>query len=341
MAVLKAKAQKIIDFALPIMQREATLPALYTKFNGDQFKGALGDTVTMRTDSYGPTAVARDYEWRTRLQPIQFDDIGGGGESGIPIKLDQHLYSATQLTDENMTMDEVDLTREVIIPQIKAVTDRMNKRTEAMVAAAHWKRTLSFTASDDPMAVVAEAKNLLDADKVAPLDGRIFVVGSTIAGYWAASDRLTRYDSTGETGTPALRDATIGRLQGVQVVMSYAVSPTFACYQHPSAFVVSNIAPDVPSGVTAGARKAQDGFALRWIADYDPAYLRDRSIVSAYYGASEVLDERDADGNVLPDAQRTKNVRGIGLTFTDNEGGILAQSRKNQGLNADGTRKAA
>jgi hypothetical protein len=52
-------------------------------------------------------------------------------------------------------------------------------------------------------------------------------------------------------------------------------------------------APIIPAGVTFGAGVSYQGLALRFIRDYDSAFLQDRAIVSAFAGA-EVLDARRA-----------------------------------------------
>jgi hypothetical protein len=49
--------------------------------------------------------------------------------------------------------------------------------------------------------------------------------------------------------------------------------------------------------VTGESGISKLGYGLRWIQDYDANFLRDRSIVSSFYGVNEVRDERDVDGN--------------------------------------------
>src|SRR5690606_21032090 len=70
----------------------------------------------------------------------------------------------------------------------------------------------------------------------------------------------------------------------------------------------ANVAPEVPAGVTLGASTVFDGLAMRWIRDYDPNFLRDRSVVSSFAGAASVEDgELDGD---------PANVRAVKLDFT-------------------------
>ena len=161
-----------------------------------------------------------------------------------------------------------------------------------------FKHSISFDANDDPHLITLEARRLMDSDKVAPRTGRVHLIGSDLAAAWLASDRLTRYDSTGQEGTPALRESIIGRLNGAPVIEHNGLEPSEGYYLHSSGLLVANVAPVVPRGAVAGESGISKlGYGLRWIQDYDANYLRDRSIVSSFYGVNEVRDERDAAGN--------------------------------------------
>jgi hypothetical protein len=320
-AVIKTKPTKVVAFFLEMLRRELVTPLVVTRVSQDFFTGSLNDTVTLRIP--GIRAVARDYEWRTRTAPIVLDDIQG--EDGIAIKLDTHSYSATALTDEQMTLDEIDFAAEVLQPQVTAVVDRFEGKVVTGLRTADFKEVMSITADTDPLLVALEARRLIDRNKVAPRAGRFFLVGSDVEAAWLASDRLSRYDSTGQEGTPALRDAIVGRLAGTPVVVSSALNPDECFYLHKSAIVLGNVAPVVPAGVTAGRSGiSKDGFAVRWIQDYDPNYLRDRSVVSSFIGVNDIQDERDpATGLVRPanynpgsGVTGPRNVRGMKITVT-------------------------
>lgn len=296
MAVLKAKPRKIVQYALPLLQRQLVAPYVVTRMSGEAFKGAKGDTVNMRIP--GLRAVARDYEWRTRNNPIVLDDIEG--LASMPVKLNKHVYSATALTDEHLTMDEINLTNEVVGPQTEAIAADYEAKVVAGLrsAAVHSDLILPSVALDsiDPHLYAVEAKRLMDSKKVAPTAGRVFLVGSNVAAAFIASDRLSLFTSTGETGTPALRDAIIGRLAGSVVIEHNGLNPNEAYYLSPSALLLANLSPVIPAGATAGAQLSNNGYAMRLIFDYDSNYLRDRSVVSSYLGLNDVRDERTADG---------------------------------------------
>lgn len=319
MAVIKAKADKVVSIALAIMEKNLVSPLLSFRIPdaGAVFNGAKNDTVTLKVG--GLRAVARDYEWRTRTNPIVMDDIEG--EGGMAFKLDRHVVSATGLTLEQLTLDEISMIEDVVGPQAVAVAGKLEAHVLAKFAAIPWKREVpTFTAADDPFLVSAEAKRLLDMDKVAPASGRAYLIGSNVGAAWRTSDRLSKYDSTGQEGTPALRDAIIGRLNGSPVVESLDVDPNFAWYGHTSALAVANVAPVVPGGAKTGTRGiSRLGFAGTWIIDYDPNFARDRSLFHAFAGMTDIRDERDANGDLLDPTgdgyAEAKNVRGVKMTF--------------------------
>lgn len=316
MAVIKAKPEKLIQLALAIVERKVVSPYLSTRLPDGAFTGAKNDTVTMRIGEL--KAKARDYEFRTRTAPIVMDDIEG--EGGIAFKLDKHVYSATALTLEHLTLDEINFVKEVLGPQATAVADDLEAKTLAKFATIPWKRTMALTADTDPHLAAIEARRLLDADKVAPRAGRAYLIGSNVEAAWLASDRLSKYDSTGQEGTPALRDAIIGRLAGAPVISLMELDPNFIWYGHPSALAVANVAPVVPQGAKAGKQGvSKKGFAGTWIQDYDGNYAQDRSMFHAFAGFTDIRDERDASGALLdPTGENyatAKNVRGVGITF--------------------------
>lgn len=311
MAVLKAKPQKVVEFYLAMLQQSLISPLVITRANSNDFVGALNDTVTFRVG--GLRAVARDYEWRTRTAEVEFDDIEGG--AGIDVKLDTHITSATALTDEHFTLDEISLAREVIEPQLEAVVGRIEAKVVAGLRAVNSKTEMEFGDGDDPGLFAIEAKRRMDSFKVAPSSGRTFLVGSNVAAQFLASERLLSYDKTGLAGTPALRDAIIGKLAGSPVLEVPGLDPDEGFYLHKTGLIVGNVAPVVPTGATAGARLSRDGWAARWMQDYDPRYLRDRSITSTFMGVNDVVDERDANGDLVDEASR-KNVRIIPFAYS-------------------------
>lgn len=293
MAVKKLKAKKVVEYFLPMVQRELITPYVISRLNGDDFKGAKGDTINLKVK--GLSATARDYDFRGRTGPIVLDDILPDGYS-MPFKLNKHIVSATGLEDEHWTLDDIDFATEVLTPQVEAVVKNVDAKALTAFRSASFFDTIDVTADADPHLVTLEAKRLMDAQKVAPRTGRFHFIGSDIAAAWVASDRLSKYESTGQEGTPALRESIIGRLNGSPVVEHSGLDPDEGYYLHKSALYLATVAPSIPKGAVTGKTYSKDGMSARWIQDYDANYLRDRSIVSMFAGVNEVRDERNPDG---------------------------------------------
>jgi hypothetical protein len=312
-AVIKAKPEKIIDFFLGMVSRELLGPDLVTRVTEDFFKGAQNDTVSMRVGNL--RAVARDYEFRTRTAPIVLDDIEGGDT--IPITLDRHVYSATALTDEQLTLDDLNFATDVLSPQVEAVVGNYESKVVAAFRAAQAASTVTGTLDTDPHLVAIEARRLMNSHHVAPYSNRVFLVGSDVEAAWLASDRLSKVDNIGNV-SDAVRDAVIGRLAGSPVITHPNLEPNEAFYFHKSAFVVGSVAPVAPRGATVSAKASRNGYAARWLMDYDPNFLRDRSVVSSFIGINEVLDERvggtGADATDI--VASPDNVRIVPITLT-------------------------
>jgi hypothetical protein len=328
-AVLRIKPEKAIAFFLETMRRELLTPMLALRIPQVNFEGARNDTVTLRL---GPRlrATARDYEWRTRTAPLVFDDITES-EDGIPVKLDTHVVSGTTLTDEHFTLDEIQFARDVLQPQAEAIAARLEAKTVAAWNAVTFADRFGIANGDDPHLIAVEARRRLDARKVAPRAGRFFLIGSDVEASWLATDRLSKYEWTGQAGTPAMRTATVGALLGQPVLTSLSLPPDFAFYGHQTALAVASVAPRVPRGATEGrSGQSTDGWAMRYLFDYDSNFARDRVITSGFYGATPIYDGRVMTGanagDLLPEAERIAlgNVRGVRLDFTG--GGVVFTS---------------
>jgi hypothetical protein len=122
-----------------------------------------------------------------------------------------------------------------------------------------------------------------------PMAGRVLLLGANLEEDFLNSDHLTLVDQSGSDS--ALRDGTLGRILGFTVVTSNAIDPDIGYAFHSTAIAFGNVAPTVPDGATFGASESTDGLAMRWIRDYDPNYLRDRSVVSSFAGAASVEED--------------------------------------------------
>lgn len=307
------KAPRYAALAVAALNRRVVLPSVVTRYDGGNFVGAMDDTVTFKLPG---VTQARDYEWRTRTNPIVLDKIG---RTSISIKLDTHTYSAVPITDEELRLDLTSFATEVLSPQLNALVDRLEGKVMAGLRAAPFKVTnLNAAAADDPFEKALEWEAALDAS-FAPADGRILLLGSNAWRWMAKSDALLKYDPS--QARDAFRRSTLGQIANFEIVKSPRLLPNEIFAIHPSALVLADVAPENPDGATYSYRTQAGGYGVRVLKDYDPNFLRDRSIVSTFTGISSVNDEYlvDANGLVLTDGNPTltnKNVRGAKGTFT-------------------------
>ena len=304
------KADNIVATALELLSRSIVLPRLVTQYGLADFKGAKDDTITIRVPAL---LTAREYEWRTRAQPIVMDELE---ELGVPLALDKHPYSAVAITDEELTLDITDFAKQVLQPQIDAVAARLEEYIATAMAGADTDHA-DIAYAEDPDAAgfynaLVDARAALNAARI-PMAGRVVVVGSAVE---AAALKENAFRDVSQSGSPgALRDATLGQVAGFTVVSSSSVDDDFAMAFHKSAFAFGNVAPAVPAGAAFGSSQSKDGLALRWIRDYDTMYARDRSFVSSFAGAASVDDANVTDGS----GETTltgKNRRAVKIAFT-------------------------
>jgi hypothetical protein len=147
--------------------------------------------------------------------------------------------------------------------------------------------------------VANRARRLLN-DQNVPKGQRTLLVASDVEEDILNSDRFTRFDSIGPDAEDALREGTIGRIGGFNVVPSNALDSGQAFAYHRSAFVLAARAPRVPQGVNMGTIRglneaqgavgAYGGIGVRWIMDYDYTNTTDRSLVNTWAGTATVTD---------------------------------------------------
>lgn len=303
----------IAAVALERLRRELVLPRLVRRMGLADFRGAKDDTVNVRVPAI---LTAREYEFRTRTSPIIVDELE---ELSIPVTLDKHPYSAIAVTDEELTLDIVSFTQQVLEPQIIAVAEKLESYIAAVMENASYEATdvdyvesVDGTGSPFYRALVDARKVLNDAH--IPMAGRIALIGSSLEAAALKEDGIRKVDESGSTD--ALRLATIGQIAGFTVVACQSVAEDFGLCYHPSAFAFANVAPEVPSGVSFGSSQTEQGLAMRWIRDYDPNYLRDRSVISSFAGAASVNDARGADSPGNPGDLTNENRRAVKIAFT-------------------------
>lgn len=268
---------------------------------GDEFTGALEDTVTIRIPAIGQPARTRVLRAGT---PITNDDLV---EFGVDVKLATDIYKGVPVSDEDLTLSIKDFGDQILRPQTQAVAEKVEDLLAATIEGATYATSLPID-EDDPFLAFVDARTALNDAKV-PRQGRTMLVGSSVEAAVLKSDRLTKFDQG--AGADALTEASLGRMAGFTVVGSSGIDPDAAYAYHRSAFIQATRAPRVPDGVSFGEAISYGGIAVRWIKDYDFMNTTDRSLVNTWAGFTVVEDPVDPND---PESD-TSLVRAVELTL--------------------------
>ena len=232
-------------------------------------------------------------------------EFGAVSQDWVPVTLEDQVYSAVRLPDDWATFDLKALTEQVIVPQAKSVVEELPSPLVSIMEAVQ-APTAAGTGADvstgagaalkfyedgsNALQVISRLRARLNKNKV-PLQGRTLAVGP---GVEAAIISLPQLQKVNESGSASvLREATIGRIFGFDVIAAFDLAEDKAVAYHKDAFAFVTRVSRVPEGAPAGATISQDGFSLRHIMQYNPLQLEDQSIVDTFYGAA-LLDANRA-----------------------------------------------
>ena len=279
------KAEQIVSGGLGVLEREIVLPALISSDASAYFQGGSpkNDTVSIRVPG---RTTAKDYAWRDHSGTVQISDLT---EHKISVTLDTHTYNAIQLTDEELTLDIRDFTEQVITPQVRSVAERLEDKIAAKIRGAAYGSNV-VNQSGDFYEDLLDVRKLLN-DNFVPQSDRVLIVGTNVERGILADDQFRKVDQSGSDS--ALREATIGRIAGFNVVVCNSIDEDEAFAYHKTAFQAVYRVPAAPIGGVDSASGSYAGIALRWLRDYDSAHLVNRSIFDTFFGVNVVTDPDD------------------------------------------------
>jgi hypothetical protein len=281
------KATRIAAAALGLLEREIILPGLVWRDAGGDFRGAGGDTISIKVPArtQARTRALRGARGSSSEGTgiITMDDLT---ETKVDVTLDTAVYSAVPVTDEELTLDLVDFGAQILEPQVRAVAEGVENAVAAEMTGATYATNLTFD-STDPWKTLVDAYTALNKSNI-PREGRAVVVGADVENAILKSEHLARVDHSGSDA--ALRRAELGRLAGFPIYTSNAIPSNLAFAFHKTAYVLGMRAPMKPDGVPYGASTSGHGLSMRWLRDYDFRNVQDRSLVDTYIGTSVVAD---------------------------------------------------
>lgn len=280
------KPNRIVETAVRMLQDELILPGTVwlNPFNSD-FSGLLNDTINIRIElpitadkfALRATGAARTLNKKTLSEVV------------IPVSLDENVYSAVDITDEEWTLDIESFATKVLSRQIRSVADRIEFDLSNVIQGAPYEQVHLAATADDLYDAFVDADTQLDDARIP--QGRTLIVGSRIYQALRKDDRFTRADSAGDNyASQALRDASITRIGGMTIVRCDTINKAAAYVYHPTAFAMVSRAPKQPISNVAHASFGVHGLAGRWIADYSPEDWADVSVFNTYTGYATVID---------------------------------------------------
>ncbi|QNE75317.1 hypothetical protein F0344_12440 [Streptomyces finlayi] len=279
------KPDKIAATAAVALEESLVVPAVFQREGIDQFKGAKDDAINVKVEGVLPY---RTYGWRNdRSTEIQFDTYA---ERTVQVNFGGDVYSGVQLTDEQNEMDLQGWAK-LMAKQTEAVGKGLEYQAVDYLLNAPYEVTLGGAVSGRSLRkTLIRAREVMNKLRV-PKEGRTLLIGSGWENELLSDADLNLAVNVGEAeAVSALREATLGRRYGFNIVTSDELPADFAVAMVSSAFIFATGAPSVPQSVPFGASASYNGVALRWIRDYDSTRLMDRSIVNTYKGFRTVSD---------------------------------------------------
>lgn len=313
---LIVKPEKIASLAVGMLQQSITLPNTFQKEGLEKFAGSKDDAYSIKVPGVLPY---RRYEWRNdRSAPIKYDRYA---EKTVTVEFGDMVYSGVKVIDEQFKMDLNGWGDRILPAQIAAVGRGVQREAVDFLVNAPYAVTVG-AAEENLRAALIEARRVLNTFNV-PDGQRWLVVGSDFEAALLSDEKLTLAQNVGDNNADsALRNASLGRLFGFNIVADNTIPADAAFAYVGSAFVFVNGAPLVPLGAAYGASASYEGIALRWTVDYDQDYQEDRSVIATYPGFRTVKDflvyqDGDPEDNTVAGSEKVTEdehfVRGIKL----------------------------
>lgn len=284
------KPTVVVDTAIKLLQREIVLPQLVWLNGLGDFSGKYQDTITIRVPAR-TTAHRRTFRGTGSARNLVTEDLT---ENAIPVTLNHDVYHAVSLTDEELTLDIHDFAGQVLNRQVRAVAEDLENGLVETITGANYAQNnmIVNTTEGNLWPAIVEARRKLN-DKYVDRNGRVLVVGSAVEAAFLKDAQFVRYDATGDSPNSALRDAVIGNVAGLNVVVSDALPHQDAYLFHPTAFIMATRPPAPPRGASFTSAASAAGLAIRWLMDYDYSSTTDRSLVDTLVGYQSVVDPVD------------------------------------------------
>lgn len=282
---------------LAALRHQTLLPRTVRQDFSNEFVAGRGQTVNVLGPVSAGEAKVYTKAQRDAREAIQFNELD---QTWFPVTLEDQVYNAIRLPDDFATFTLTNLTTQVLRPQAESVVDELAAPlVDEMIAitndqdgdGAPTADAVPELAQDGSnfAAVLIGLRKVLNKRKV-PSAGRKVAVGANAEAALLANDQLQKVNESGSADV--LRNATIGRLFGFDIIADPTLPENFIIAYHTDAFAHVTRPSRQPEGAAKSATVAEGGYALRWIQHYNPLQLEDQSVVDTFYGATTLDAQR-------------------------------------------------
>ncbi len=201
-------AQKIARLALPILRNNLVMPNLIRRDYEKEFQ-KCGDTILVRKPN---VFEAKDFTDEITIQEIN--------QKTVPLTLDKIADVSVDITSKELTLDDIDFVRDILEPAMIAIAEKINKEGLGLYKNVY---KAVGTAGKTPSTIrdIAEGRKLLNNAK-APLANRYAVWDPDADMEFSIIEAIMHADKSGSTA--ALKEGSIGRVQGLENFMSQQVA---------------------------------------------------------------------------------------------------------------------
>ncbi|MEU4568669.1 P22 phage major capsid protein family protein [Micromonospora sp. NPDC023956] len=270
--------EQVLSTALTLLRDDLMIAATMNRDFEDNFGGGKGTVVNVRIPA---TLKARRRALSEAGTQITTDSLS---ENTVPVTLTDMIYSAVDITDEDLSLSIEDFTRQVTMPQVTALVEDIEDTAVARLQSVAETLTIPYDAAN-PVPTFTKARKML-RDLGLPARGMWAAVGTGV--YAELLDAKAITDASESGSTEALRSANVGNVRGFNTVECNRLADGEIVFYGRDSFTLAIRAPRVPDGVAFGSTRSEAGFAMRWIKDYDKDILSDRSIFSTFIGCQKI-----------------------------------------------------
>ncbi|MGD6754295.1 P22 phage major capsid protein family protein [Streptomyces sp. BH105] len=268
--------------AVEMLRAELCLGQTIFRDAESDYQGGHGDTVRIRAPK-SVTPKKFEGSMNSIAQSIS--------EQTVSLKLSEYVANPVDLTAQDMSLNIENFATQVVMPQTVGLAEYI----ESAIGATFQKKIDTTTKDEkaalvmdpaEPRKAITSAGAILDKARVSG-GGRWLVVDPDIKKVLLDDPNLSQVSYAGDEGD-ALREATIGRLYGFNVVMSPFVKGALAYSGH--AFAAAVKAPVVPMGLTGKSVTDDHGqnYAITWHMSYNSDSDKERSTCKTFFGLAEI-----------------------------------------------------